>query len=189
MRKTLSYFIRKLVVLQKVTTMAWLKDKVRRKHRSVKPHYKRMYFRYESLEEVKQKFTDGEVLSGLTTNMDDGQTMEDHFWIVYGKHNDNMSIVPIIRKCRDEKKKLLCGMTYHQFRLGEAGDIVTDLTRRELDELTSDYCLLFPYRESTKPFESLYGVVFSDWDVIDGHGKKRLPELCPVQFLIDCMSL
>ena len=51
--------------------------------------------------------------------------------------------------------------------MGEAGECVTDLTRQELDVLTSDYCLLFPYRESTKPFESLYGVVFSDWDFID----------------------
>jgi len=53
--------------------------------RKGKKDYSRMYFRYESIEEVKEKFGNGDVLSGLTTKIDDAETLEGHFWIAYEK--------------------------------------------------------------------------------------------------------
>ena len=189
MRKTISYFMRKMVVLQKLITMAWLKDKLRRKERRATTKYTRMYFRYESIEEIKQKVKDGDVISGLTTKIDENRTLEDHFWIVYGKKGNKMNIIPIIRDRGEENNKLLCGMSYQKYRLGDDEDCVRDLTRQELEVLVSDYCVLLPYRENKKSFQRLYGIVFSDWDVIDRNGKKGLPELCPSEFSVDAMSL
>jgi len=57
--------------------------------RKGKKDYSRMYFRYESIEEVKGKFRNGDVLAGLTTKIDDAKTLEGHFWITYGKRPKN----------------------------------------------------------------------------------------------------
>jgi len=50
-----------------------------------KKDYSRIYFRYESIEEVKEKFRNGDVLSGLTAKIDDAETLKGHFWIAYEK--------------------------------------------------------------------------------------------------------
>jgi len=44
-----------------------------------------MYFRYESISEIKGKFKNSDILSGLTTKIDAERTLEGYFWIVYGK--------------------------------------------------------------------------------------------------------
>ena len=54
-----------------------------------KKDYSRMYFRYESIEDVEEKFGNGDVLSGLTTKIDDAEPLEGHFWIAYGKRLKN----------------------------------------------------------------------------------------------------
>ena len=89
MRKTTSYFLRKMIVMQKMTTISWLKEKLRKTRGKEKRDYSRMYFRYESIEEVKGNFKNGDVLSGLTTKIDDAETLEGHFWIAYGKRPEN----------------------------------------------------------------------------------------------------
>ena len=151
--------------------------------------YTRMYHRYESLDDVKERFESGDLLSGLTTKLDEGETLEGHFWVVFGTKGRTISIVPVISDMSQESK-LLCGLSYHGYRLGEEDDCIYDLTREELGELISDYCLLLPYRdESKKDFEKLYGIVFSDWDVIDMHGQKNLPQLCSQEFALDAMAL
>ena len=37
-------------------------------------------------------------------------------------------------------------------------------------------------RKKDDNFNNQYAVVFDDWDVIDAHGVKRLPTLCPREF-------
>lgn len=79
--------------------------------------------------------------------MDDGQTIDDHFWIVYGKKGSKMSIVPLIFEYSDKNKKLLCGMSYHEYRVADDEECVMNLARQELDVLTLDYCSHLLYRE------------------------------------------
>ena len=189
MRKTNSYFLRKMVLMQKLTTMAWLKDKLRKSHKKKKKEYSRMYFRYESLEEIKEKFKKGDVLSGITTKMDETETLAGHFWIAYEKKGSNINIVPIIIDQSEKTSKLLCGMSYHRYSLAE-NECVLGLSCEELAGHASDYCLLLPYRDNSKDeFECLYGIVFSDWEVIDDKGNKKLPVLCTAEFAVDAMSL
>ena len=57
MWKTTSYFVRKIEVMQKLTTMAWLKGQIgRRKGARPSCYIARNYFRYETIEEVEEKF-------------------------------------------------------------------------------------------------------------------------------------
>lgn len=44
-----SYFVRKMIVLQKLTTMDWLGRRLRNENEKDTMVYPRMYFRYESL--------------------------------------------------------------------------------------------------------------------------------------------
>ena len=97
-----------------------------------------MYFRYTSLKEEKEKFENREVLSGFTVNMKNGETLKGHFWVVYGKKGRSVRIIPVITELPFGESELLCGMSYHQYRLSDDEDCVTDLTHQELDDLISD---------------------------------------------------
>ena len=189
MRKSTSYFARKMVIMQKLGTMAWLNEKLRRKMGREKRDYSRMCFRYENIHEVRHKYKNGVVMSGLTTKLDDGTTLAGHFWIVYGKRGSkNLTIVPIVMDREEETSKVLCGMNYHKYSLDE-DNCVGGLSRQDLKNGTSDYCVLLPYKENKKDFELLYGIVFSDWETIDSMGNKNLPVLCETEFAEDVKSM
>lgn len=145
MRKSTSYFVRKMVVMQKLGTMAWLKEKLGRTRGREKSDYSRMYFRYESIHEIRQNLKNGVVISGLTTKLDDGTTLAGHFWVVYGKKGSELSIVPIAMEREEETSKVLCGMNYHKYSLDE-DNCVDGMSREDLKNGTSDYCVLLPYK-------------------------------------------
>ena len=187
MRKTTSYFLRKLAFMQKMDTLEWVKENLNRKKGRV--DYRRMYYRYESLEEIKSKFDNGEVLSGLTVMGTEVVRLDSHYWIVYGKKGQNFSIVPVIVANQDDQCKTVCGLTYHKHVLEENATI-HGLNTHELRKRTSDYCLLLPHRENLESeFQHLHGVIFSDWDVIDANGNKNLPILCSREFRKNAMEL
>ena len=79
MRKSTSYFVRKMIIMQKLGTMEWLKEKLRKTTGKAKSDYSNMYFRYENIHKIKHKFNNGGILSGLTTKCDDGSTLDQHF--------------------------------------------------------------------------------------------------------------
>ena len=94
--------------MQKITRISWLKEKLRKTRGKEKRDYSRMYFRYESIEEVKGNFKNGDVLSGLTTKIDDAETLEGHFWISYEKRAQKINMVPIIIDKAETTSMLLC---------------------------------------------------------------------------------
>ena len=89
-----------------------------------------------------------------------------HWLVIFGLCMERKVQLPIVMERDDETSKVLCGMNYHKYSLDE-DDPVTGLGREEIQIATMDYCVLRPYKDnSDKAFECLYGVVFSDWDVI-----------------------
>ena len=60
--------------MQKLGTMEWLKEKLRKTTGKAKSDYSNVYFRYENIHKIKHKFNSGGILSGLTTKCDDGST-------------------------------------------------------------------------------------------------------------------
>ena len=85
MRKTPSYFVRKMISMQKLTTMSWIGERIRKNATSAQKKYRRMYFRHESISDDESKIKDEGILSGLTTMKNDTAMLEDHVWIVYKK--------------------------------------------------------------------------------------------------------
>ena len=71
MRKTTSYFVRKMELMQELTTMEWIVERIRRRNKGNKRDNPCKYFRYESMEEIEEKLREGQVLSGLTTMKDE----------------------------------------------------------------------------------------------------------------------
>ena len=70
-------------------------------------------------------------------------------------------------KRNEANGKLLCGMSYHKYSREEHRDF-HDLTREDIEDAAGGYCVLVPYRETSKnKFQCQYRAVFSDWDVID----------------------
>ena len=189
MRKTTPYFVRKMIILQKLTTMDWMGERIRKESAKEKKDYPRMYFRYESLGEIMDKFKNGDVLSGLTILKNDSEVLEDHFWIVYGKKGSSVSIVPLIRNGDNTSGKQLIGLRYQGYTMSEA-DVMTGLSQKDLKIHTSAYCVLLPYKKGDEDeFNNMYGVVYSDWDNLDEYGKKNLPKLCFHEFGTDAMEL
>ena len=181
MQKTTSYFVRKMELMQKLTTMSWIADKIRRKNKGQKKEYPRMYFRYETMEGIEERLIEGQVLSGLTTMVDYHNYLEDHIWLVFGKQRSKVSIVPLWRKDNNETETLI-GFSYHSYEL-DKDKVIENMTTEELKKNTSNYCVMLPFvREKDDNFNNQYAVVFDDWDVIDAHGVKRLPTLCPREF-------
>ena len=70
--------------MQKLTTMDWVGENIRKKAQTARKEHWQMYFRYESTSEVESKFKGGRILSGLTTMKDDTELLKEHVWIVYG---------------------------------------------------------------------------------------------------------
>ena len=135
------------------------------------------------------KFKNGDVLSGLTILKNDSEVLEDHFWIVYGKKGSSVSIVPLIRNGDNTSGKQLIGLRYQGYTMSEA-DVMTGLSQKDLKIHTSAYCVLLPYKKGDEDeFNNMYGVVYSDWDNLDGYGKKNLPKLCFHEFGTDAMGL
>ena len=149
-----------------------------------KKNYARVYFRYESMEEIEAKLREGQVLSGLTTMKDETDFLEDHLWLVFGKNGSKVSIIPP-RQIYDGKSDALIGFSYHQYEL-EKETVFDNMDTEYLTQNTSDYCIMLPFVEKKKAtFSNQYAVVFDNWDVIDEHGEKTLPTLCWKEFRSD----
>ena len=184
MRNSNSYFVRKLEVMQKITTMWWISDRLRKQSKGPKKEYPRLYYRYESMEEIEEKILEGQVLSGLTTMKDENTHLEDHIWLVFGKQGSKVSIVPF-QLNYDEDTETLIGLSYHTYEFQNEA-VIHDMATEDLGINTSDYCVMLPFVQGNKEnFKKQYAVVFDDWDVIDGYGEKNLPTLCKVEFASD----
>ena len=93
-----------------------------------------------------------------------------------------VSIVPMINVGEIDERKHLLGLAYHQYTLQKEATI-HDLTKLELEDHISDYCLMLQYQDQKdEGANDLCAVIFGDWDVIDEFGQKNLPNLCPKEF-------
>ena len=60
-------------------------------------------------------------------------------------------------------------------------------TREDLDN-TID-CILLPYLQKSRDFETEYAIVFHDWGVINHLGDKDISSFCDQLFSTDVMAL
>ena len=119
----------------------------------------------------------------------DTDMLEDHVWIVYEKKGSTVSIFLMINVGELDKRKHLLGLAYHGYTLHKEATI-HDLTKLELEDHISDYCLMLQYQDQKdEGVTYLYAVVFGNWDVIDEFGQKNLPTLCPKECSMDAKQV
>ena len=105
------------------------------------------------------------------------------------KKRSTVSVVPMINVSGINEQKHLLGLSYHQYALQKEATIY-ELTKVELDNHSSDYCVMLQYQDQKdKGATYLYAVVFDDWGVIGEFGQKNLPTLCPKEFSMDAKQV
>ena len=176
MRKTTSYFEKKLGLIQKLNIMNWLRDDIRTKHTNEPDNGLTGFYRYQDLTVVRKDIESGEVISAFT--FDEGQK---DFFVAYGRENESVNCCRITYSVnpRDMRE---CGLVYRKCIMGE-GEMTLKFS--DLRETVKSCCLLLPFHETNHVFDGLFGVVFDDWDVINFLGDKGLPGICAWLFRID----
>ena len=114
-----------------------------------------MYFRYESISDIEAKIKDEGILSGLTSMKNDTAMLEDHVWIQYEKKGSTVSIISMINVGEIGKQKHLLGLAYHGYALHKEATI-HDLTKLELEDHISDYCLMLQYQDQKDEGEKIF---------------------------------
>ena len=91
MRKTDSYFARKMIIMQKLNVMEWLKEALKKNNdQELQRDYERMYYRYESFSVVKSKFERGVIMSGFVL-----PNRDDWIFIAFGERGAKMRFIGI----------------------------------------------------------------------------------------------
>ncbi|KAL7528777.1 LOW QUALITY PROTEIN: hypothetical protein ACHAWF_002696 [Thalassiosira exigua] len=171
MRKTATYFVKKLILMQKLNVMEWLKEALRVDEDEVSSGgYERMYYKYCSLNEVEQKFNMGTVMSAFTM-----KGFDDHVFFCRADKADEMTVYGVDLESFDDRRES-CGLWFGKcaFENVEAAKG----SRIAMQKLMVDYCLLLPYVEKEgSTFKKYYAIVYSDWDVRVGRMRsgKQLP--------------
>jgi len=175
MRKTSSFFPRKLVIIQKLNVMEWIKLTIQ-KNKRLKIEYPRMYYRYESLLDVQTKFDTGHVMSGFTM-----RDREDWVFITFGGGGTKMNIVGIsLIHYRMNNSNV--GFVYGKYYMDE-DDTLFDELRNDVERVILDYCLLLPCKEENKTFEHNYAIIFHDWEMANNIGQNNY-QLCARNYSI-----
>ena len=100
-----------------------------------------------------------------------------------------MGSVPLINMGKCEERNQLLRLSHHRYTLQKEVTI-HNLTKEELEDHISDYCLMLQYQDQKdKGAKDLYAVFFDDWDVIDEFGQNNLPTLCPKEFSMDAKQV
>lgn len=144
-RKTTPYFVCKTEVMQKLTTMTWLKDKIGRKRvyktlttRGITSAVKPLMRSWRSSKMVKSCRD-----SPLWT------TKEQRCQIMSGacaEQGSALNMMVFVRKRNEATGKVLCGMSYQQYSLEEKNDL-GNLSREDAKDAAAGYCVLLLYRE------------------------------------------
>ncbi|KAL7545464.1 hypothetical protein ACHAWF_008818, partial [Thalassiosira exigua] len=149
--------------------------------------YSGKYYRYDSLATVKDKFSNGTILSGFALRDSTGTTYEDRLFIAYGNPGVEMSAVAISLRQFDEQENS-CGLTYGKCQLGN--EVTTN--RVGMEDRKVHYCLFLTLIENGRTFGGRYAIVivYDDWSVRTrcGPGGKHLPFFCSDLMGTDVLS-
>ena len=181
MRKTTSYFSKKLILIQKLNLMEWKKRSLRKARYENRKEYTRMYYRYDSLEIVANKLEKGGIISGFTLH-----GRPDWVYVAFGPDGNTLSMAPISLVHFGNSKRE-CGFIYGKCVL-DSQKIIESMDRDEVESLMENYCLLLPHVSIDQNFEQHFAMVYHDWDIGNEFGMKLLPELCKVLFSIDVLA-
>ena len=177
MRRSPQYFQRKLANMYKTNVMDGLDEKLNERENSER-RSTRMYYQYDSVEQIERKMKLGEVISGFTL-----KNRNDILMVAYGEthRREFMNCVELKRQNKGVAHKFV-GLAYVQFEMTKDKLNFLEEVHVSTTELRMDhYFLMLPLIDSGN-FEQHFAVIYNDWDVGDENFKKGLPNLCPSCF-------
>ena len=181
MRKTPDYFEGKLRLMFKTNVMNWVMDcmsqsKNNQDSESTDRDY-RMYYQYNSLEEITEKLQSGGVLSGFTLNGLDGKIV-----VAYGgqRRSGIMNCVTISRINRGHFKKIL-GLAFVSCTVDAQSKHLRNMNIEEVEKMIAHHCLILPLVEKDG-YHGENAIIYDDWDVGNEFFLKCLPVLCFLLF-------
>ena len=179
MRRSVSYFVEKMTLIQKLNSFEWIKQDFR-DSLSVERDIK-CFHRYDSVQDVEKLFADGMPVSAFTLKC--GKKQE--IYVRVGKRNE-YKMRPI-RFHSTNQSPNMCGLHYLNCELLSNEELET--TKADFLYQVESYCMLLPYIKKHQTFSCQYAIVFDDWDTIDSHCKKSIPTIYDKLFQIDVMRL
>ena len=177
LRKSIGYLKKKMHLIRKLNVMTMLKEQVQQiemKDSTVGKNIKKWH-RYDSIQEVKERFNRGCIMSGVMVGM--------RLMVVVGKKRaSKYTLVPVELKVG--KGERVMGLYYHQCGLMSSGkEVDSDLLCEVEDKgIVAAHCLFLPLRRKDKAFSKRYGIIFDDWDVMEEMGSKVLSNICKKLF-------
>ncbi len=172
LRTTSSYYSKKLVLVQKLTVMSWIRKQLAKRIHE-KKEYKSMYHRYDSLDTIENLFKKGRIISTFTMN-----GYINFLFVAYGKKRDKMSILGMSLNQFDQKVSI-CGMTYGKITY-DITKVVENKMKEDIEDNIQHFCILLPQPKKSLVLEQKFAVVYDDWDVLEDKGRfgKVIPGLC-----------
>ena len=133
------------------------------------------WHRYDSIQEVKERFDRGSIMSGVMV----GTRL---MVVVAKKRASKHTLVQVQLKVG--KGERFMGLYYHQCCLMSSGkEVDSDLLCEVEDNgIVVVHCLFLPLTRKDKVFSKRYGIIFDDWDVMEEMGSKALPNICKKLF-------
>ena len=189
LRKSPSYFTRKLEMMQKLTVVSWLRvtlpdldeddDEMIRNYDE-----SRMYFRYQSYKEIFQLFARKQIISGFTI-----KGRKQMVFVSFGKRGRGVKDLNVIRICLahfTKKKEETIGLTYGDCTMDPEDKVFSKFTRENMEKRMENYCVILPFPVETveEGIDSQdakrtqkCAIVFDDWDVVNSMGVKDRVDL------------
>ena len=145
----------------------------------------RMYYQYAGFNDIQMKFRDGLVLSGFVCEGEHSSKIV----VAYGnQRRSGIMNKAIVERVNRGKGVIGMGLPFVKCRLHPEKDEWKRRAVEDVEEVTSNYCLLLPYVEKDSPFKQEHAIIYKDWDVGTINFEKQKMTVCEDVFVVDVMD-
>jgi hypothetical protein len=184
MRKDQTYRETKMLLLQKLTGIAWVKKAFETDDNSSDREWFRGQFRYESLEVIIERFNDGRPISCFQS-----KHSEKLFYVAFFAGNHAEMSYLTIESHTSEMYVQECGVQFCKFKIVQERSTdkiaVKTASKNEVMDMMDYYALMLPYNKKGITFQRQFTLIYSDWEVLlcnDAHTEKGFPRPDPGVF-------
>ena len=160
MRRTETYRTNKLRLLHKLLGMRNLARHYDGERISSDRLWYTGYYVYSNEKQVMDHFSEGKPLCCTIFPANKDEMCVAH----YSGNSDVLEFV-VFSSCPPVEVEVDTGVVF--FKIKAFGSKKANVSKQELNKKVQFNAIMLPYLKDNKPHESMYTIVFSDWDVLD----------------------
>ena len=160
MRRTETYRTNKLRLLHKLLGMRNLARHFDGERISSERLWYTGYYVYSNEKQVMDLFSEGKPLCCTIFPANKDEMCVAH----YSGNSDVLEFV-VFSSCPPVEVEVDTGVVF--FKIKASGTKKANVSKQELNKKVQFNAIMLPYLKDNKPHESMYTIVFSDWDVLD----------------------